>query len=298
MSSITIFSAPKAFSDPHINTIQRNAIRSWKALGSQVEVFIIGEEDGMAETAAELGVGHIAQVARNEEGTPLVNSIFSLAHESTTNEILIYLNADILLLPECLAVIESIHQQNNEYLLVGRRWDLNITKELDFSKDWFTDIEQHLIKEGKLCAVTAMDYFIFPRHLFREIPAFAIGRAGWDNWMIYHAVQQPWPVIDITPSHRVIHQIHDYRHLPNGVIHYDLEESQHNILLAGGMRNLFDLLDVSLIFEDGRIRRKKMNLEMWLRKMERFVTPEEQKGWRWRLTRILRKSRRKVSRYR
>ena len=32
------------------------------------------------------------------------------------------------------------------------------------------------------------------------MPDFAIGRAGWDNWMIYHARQQGWPVIDGTPS--------------------------------------------------------------------------------------------------
>ena len=142
---------------------------------------------------------------------------------------------------------------------------------------------------------TAMDYFIFPHHLFREIPQFAIGRAGWDNWMIYHAIQQPWPVIDITPSHRVIHQDHDYRHLPDGMAHYDLEESYQNVDLAGGMRTTYDLLDVPLVYRDGRIQRRYITLPGVLRKLERFVIPVEQKGWRWQLTRILRKTRRKFS---
>ena len=295
MSNITIFSAPKAFSDPHINIIQRNAIQSWKDLGPRAEVLLIGDEEGMKETAAELGVRQLPEVVRNDMGTPLVSSIFSLAREAAAHEILIYLNADILLLPECLEVIDLILRQREEFLLVGRRLDLDVKQEIDFSSDWLSDIERQLSQNGRLRAVTAMDYFIFPRHLFLEIPPFAIGRAGWDNWMIYYAVQQPWPVIDVTPSHRIVHQNHDYRHLPNGVIHYDLEESHQNVKLAGGMRTLYDLLDVALTFQDGRIQKKRLTIPRVLRKMERIVMPVEQTGWRWQLTRLLRKTRRRIS---
>jgi len=295
MSNITIFSAPKAFSDPHINIIQRNAIQSWKDLGPRAEVLLIGDEEGMKETAAELGVKQLPEVVRNDMGTPLVSSIFSLAREAAAHEILIYLNADILLLPECLEVIDLILRQREEFLLVGRRLDLDVKQEIDFSSDWLSDIERQLSQNGRLRAVTAMDYFIFPRHLFLEIPPFAIGRAGWDNWMIYYAVQQPWPVIDVTPSHRIVHQNHDYRHLPNGVIHYDLEESHQNVKLAGGMRTLYDLLDVALTFQDGRIQKKRLTIPRVLRKMERIVMPVEQTGWRWQLTRLLRKTRRRIS---
>ena len=53
---LTIFTAPKPFTNPHIDLIQRNAIRSWVALGPEVEVLLIGEEEGLAEAARELGV--------------------------------------------------------------------------------------------------------------------------------------------------------------------------------------------------------------------------------------------------
>ena len=78
MTLLTIFSAPKPFTDPHIAIIQRNAIGSWMRL-PETEVFLVGEESGMAETAREFGVRHLPNVARNPEGTPLVSSIFSLA---------------------------------------------------------------------------------------------------------------------------------------------------------------------------------------------------------------------------
>jgi len=56
MAYLTIFSAPKPFSDPHIATIQRNAIRSWRELGAEVDVILVGEEPGLAEAAREHGL--------------------------------------------------------------------------------------------------------------------------------------------------------------------------------------------------------------------------------------------------
>ena len=44
MTLLTIFTAPKPFTDPHIDLIQRNALRSWLAL-EDVEVFVVGDED-------------------------------------------------------------------------------------------------------------------------------------------------------------------------------------------------------------------------------------------------------------
>jgi len=295
MNRITIFTTPKSFSDSHINIIQRNAIRSWKALGSQVEVILIGEEPGLSETAIDLGVRHIPEVDKNQLGTPLVHSIFKQARESTENEILMYSNADIILFPECLSVIQSIHQQEKEFLLVGRCWDLDITSELDFKGNWTAELDDLRSREGKLRVLTAMDYFVFPRHLFQVIPPFAIGRAGWDNWMIYHAIRQPWPVIDVTPTMIVFHQNHDYNHLPDGKPHYDLEESYQNVALSGGIKTLYDLLDVNLIYRGGKIRKKSFSIPRWLRKLERLVIPETKEGWRWSLTRILRKCRRRLS---
>ena len=295
MSTITLFSAPKPFTDPHINIIQRNAIQSWKALGKNVDVLLIGDEPGLEEAARDMDVKFIPEVARNEFGTPLVHSIFDQARQSSKGEILLYINADIILLPEVLNVIHEVRKLEEDFLIVGRRWDLDITKEIDFRNNWISDITRKLDKEGKLRAPTAIDYFIFPRHLYKIIPHFAIGRAGWDNWMIFFGMGQPWPVIDATPSLRVIHQNHDYSHLPGGKPHYDLEESNHNVALSGGMKTLYDLLDVNLVYIGGRILPKGFSVPRGLRKLERLVLPDEKEGWRWSLTRILRKSRKRIS---
>ena len=50
MAFLTIFTAPKPFTNPHINIIQRNAIQSWMRL-KDVEVLLIGDEAGIPEAA-------------------------------------------------------------------------------------------------------------------------------------------------------------------------------------------------------------------------------------------------------
>ena len=96
--SITIFTLPKPFDDPHIACIQRNAIASWQALGESVEVILIGDEAGIAETADELGTIHVGHVQRNEHGTPLVSDAFNIALASSQAEVLVFCNADVILL--------------------------------------------------------------------------------------------------------------------------------------------------------------------------------------------------------
>ena len=78
MPKLTIFSTPKPFENPHISTIQRNAIRSWTLL-PEAEVVLVGDEVGMTEVVAEFGVRHLPEVARNSWGTPLLSDIFAQA---------------------------------------------------------------------------------------------------------------------------------------------------------------------------------------------------------------------------
>jgi hypothetical protein len=294
MSYITIFSAPKPFINPHIGLIQRNAILSWKNLGTEVDVILIGDEPGMNEAAHDLGVQHLSDVKVNQFGTPQVDSIFSIARESAKSEILLYINADILLLPDTLSVIRDVQKLKEEFIIVGRRWDLDITSLITFDTNWSANLMESTIKTGKLQAPTAMDYFVFHKQFFQEIPSFAIGRAGWDNWMVYHAVQQSWPIIDITPTLMVIHQNHDYSHLPDGIPHFTHEESNQNVDLGGGFTKSYDLLDVKWEFRNGKIRRVKLTLDHILRKIERIVIPQEKKGIRWKITRSIRRLRKRM----
>lgn len=270
MPELTIFSAPKPFRDAHIATIQRNAIRSWQALGPAVEVILLGEEEGLAETAAELGVTHLPQVERTPSGTPLVSSMLRLAREHGSGPLLCCVNADILLLPEILPAARQLAGQAGQFLAVGQRWDLDVREELAFGPGWAEKLRARAQREGKLHKATGSDYFIFPRDCFADMPPFAIGRAGWDNWMIYAGRTRGWPVVDATADIQIIHQNHDYSHLPGGQPHYRHPETFENVRLAGGKRAIFELPDASHRLVNGKLVRPPLTWKRLLREAEIF----------------------------
>lgn len=296
MTSLTIFTAPKPFTDSHIATIQRNAIRSWQRLGDDIDVILIGNEKGMSEVAKDLAVAHVPEVEYNQMGTPLVSSIFALAEKTSDSPLLAYVNCDILLLSDFLEVALQIKAQRSKFLVVGQRWDLDIDQPLEFGENWGERLREEASMNGQMHVPSGSDYFIYPRGLLSKIPDFAIGRAGWDNWMIYNGVKQPWPLVDATPSIRVIHQNHDYAHLPGGKPHYRLEETFENAELGGGMANMYMILDANLEFRDGQLKRPRFRLARLVRILERAVYPKSglQQGPRWGLTRKLRRLRRRL----
>lgn len=257
MPLITLFSAPKPFTDPHIATIQHNAIDSWKALGEDVEVLLLGEEAGLQQAAAELGVRHIPELERNADGTPLISSMFSRAAMHGRGELMMIINADIILMPDILAAARCALDTGENFLLMGRRYDMDVTAGIQFTEGWQARLQSEVEAKGELHKAKGSDYFIFRRDAFPAFPPFAIGRAGWDNWTIYHARKQGWLVVECSEAVMVVHQQHDYHHLPGGKIHYTLPESDENLRIAGGKRHIFTLQDANYRM-DSRLRIVKM----------------------------------------
>jgi len=265
---ITIFTAPKPFTNPHISLIQRNAIQSWQHLGDEVCVFIVGDEPGMAEFAEEAELQQLTGVVCNPLGTPLVSSIFAMARQMSTSPLLAYVNADILLTPQFVEVARQVYCQAKKFLIVGQRYDLNLQQPLDFNIGWDLYLLSDVQIRGRLHPPAGSDYFIFPRACFTDLPKFAIGRAGWDNWMLYHARLEHFPIIDATSSIIVVHQDHDYSHLPNGQPHFRLPESSENIRLAGGPRTIFTLADANCFIRDGQLVRIPLRPHKLMREIE------------------------------
>jgi hypothetical protein len=268
--TLTIFTAPKPFTNPHINTIQRNALESWLQLGPQVDVIVLGDEAGMAEVARAYGVRHIPEVRVSSYGTPLISSIFELAHQATDNRLLAYVNADILVFSDFVKTALQVEEQAEKFLIIGQRWDLDVTERLDISAGWEDRLLERVKKDGKLHVPRGSDYFIFPSQCFTHIPDFAVGRSMWDNWMIYHALKSNWATVDATHSATVIHQNHDYSHLPGGLPHYRQPETQVNIRLAGGRRRAMYINDANSRLVNGKLVPIPMNWQRLMRSIEVF----------------------------
>jgi hypothetical protein len=264
---ITVFSGPKAFAG-QVGLIQDNAIESWTRLGEGVEVLLIGDEPGLRDAAGRHGVRHLPQVTRTPEGTPRLDAMFAVAREAAAHRLLCYVNADVILLPDLWARAGEAAGRFDSFLMVGQRWDLDVRQRLNFDTGWEAGLRRSVAERGRRHPPGGSDYFIFPRACFQEMPAFALGRAGWDNWMIYHARLKRWPVVDASQAVTVIHQDHDYAHLPDGKPHYRLPESERNLELAGGRPSVFSLKDSDWVYAGGRMQPRRVELNHLLRRAE------------------------------
>jgi diadenosine tetraphosphate (Ap4A) HIT family hydrolase len=174
---LTIFACPKPFTNPHIAIIQRNAIISWTLLRPRTEIILFGDEEGTAEICQELGLRHLREIVRNEFGTPVLNDIFEKAQQLANYEVLCYVNADIILMSDLIHAINQISQWQKSFLMVGQRWDLDMRELLDFSKnDWEEHLRVLAMHFGNKRLPNLIDYFVFPKGLFTDIPPFVIGR--------------------------------------------------------------------------------------------------------------------------
>ena len=251
---LTIFTTPKPFRG-HIGVIQTNAIHSWLSLHPKPEVILFGSEEGTAEVASRFGIQHIAEVECSEYGTPLLSSLFSIAQNIAKYKLICYVNADIILMSDFLPAVQRVHKY--PFLMVGQRWDLELNELVNFDDaQWESRLQTRLAEHGKLHAKSGLDYFVFSRGLYDDIPPLAIGRRGWDNWLIYQARFLKVPVIDATKAITAIHQNHDYPHPLDGETDvWKGPEATRNLELTGWGERAFTLEHATRILTSKGIKR-------------------------------------------
>ena len=251
---LTIFATPKPFRG-HIAVIQRNAIRSWTLLRPACEIILMGNDEGTAEIAAEFGLRHVPDIARNTFGTPLISDLFKQAQQLSVNNLFCYVNSDIIFMSDFMQAVQRVVDQKSRFLLVGHRWNLDIKEVLDFPSDWEEKLRNQVKTLATLAGVTSIDFFVFPRGLLGEMPPFAIGRPVWDNWTLYRARSLSVPLIDATPVVMAVHQNHDYSHHPQGKEGlWKGDEQVINNKLAGGVEHTFSLLDATHLLTLQKLR--------------------------------------------
>ncbi len=270
MPFLTIITSIKPFVDPHIIKLQRNAFQSWKELGPDVDIVVVGEETGLAEVCQEMGLRRAPAIRRSKIGTPLVSSIFELGRQASTSPILAYINADIIVLPDFLAGARKAAAKYDKFLIAGQRWDLEVTELIDYSSGWQERLWAQVTAKGHRHRRVGSDYFIFPRACYADTPDMTVGRAYWDNWMIYWARRNHWPMIDGSDGIQIIHQNHDYSHLPQGQSHHKHPETFENIRLGGGARTAFLLNDANMRLTPDGIRSMPFSWARLWREVEIF----------------------------
>jgi hypothetical protein len=250
---LTIFSIPKPFVG-HSAVIQENALKSWVALDG-VEVILFGDDQGVAEAASRHSLRHVPDIEKSELGTPLISAAFEKVETIAEGSILCYVNGDIVFFDDLLRSLSSI--TFDRYMLVGRRSDMDVSDVLDLHDASVRErLRLETAQHAELRSAWNMDYFIYPRGIDWRFPPFVVGRAGWDGWLIRRARELRLPVVDLTADVLVLHQNHDYEHVPQRTGYmWNGPENDRNMEMIGGLGGAGTIFEATHELKDGRIKR-------------------------------------------
>jgi len=251
---LTIFSTPKPF-EGHNGVIQRNALKSWTLLHPDCEVILFGNEPGAREVAVECGIRHVPDVLHSEYGSTRLDYLFAHAQQTARHDLLCYANCDIIFLDSFVPAIASVAAWSKRFLLVGRRWNTPLDDLVDFDEpDWRMRLRDLAMSVGKEQFPGAVDYFVFSRGLYQDVPPFVAARTHWDHWMVWKARYMSVPVIDASADVLAIHQNHDYSYHLRGLQGVKTDpESRLNRALAGGQPHLYTIEHATHRLRAGRI---------------------------------------------
>jgi len=288
---ITFFTTAKPFIG-HNGVIQRNALESWTLSAPGAEVILFGDEEGVAETASDLGIRHVAEVERvvpkagfantnpaTREGPKILRSFFDAAQRMARHDVVCYANCDIVLMEDFAAAVAKVQAAKREFLMVGRRWDTNVTEPIAFEQiDWKEQLRNHAKTQGQQRSGDWIDYFVFRKGFYLgKLPELVIGRVHWDQWLVWKARTSGAAVVDASEAVMAVHQNHDYGYHPSGKTGvWNDELSQRNYRLTGGRWHLRTIDDATHVLGPDGLR---ANPKQARRAAERFFRTAKDAAW-------------------
>lgn len=273
---LTLFTTAKPF-EGHSGIIQRNALASWKQLSPDVEVILFGDEKGTQEVSAEFGLRNEPFVERNEFGTKRLDYMFRKAQEIARHDLIAYCNCDIILPSAFADALRTVSASHKNFLMVGRRWDTDVTEPLNFSSpDWQQSVLQFARSHGIQQPGYSVDYFAFRRGFYSNVPPLVVGRVWWDHWLVWQAGQNG-DVVDVSSLVTAVHQNHNYGYHPAGAkgVWTD-EQANRNYSLAGGRWHMHTIDDASFILDQNGERK---NSGRFLAPYIRYFHPKVAPAW-------------------
>jgi hypothetical protein len=142
-------------------------------------------------------------------------------------------------------------------LMVGTTIDVPLEPGFDAeSVDARSELRRRALVRGRSRGATAIDYFAFTPGLFDPVPPFVVGRARFDNWLVWQG-RRNGVVLDASAVVVAVHQTHDYGHMLGGQdeAHFG-EEAEANFALTGGSKTIYTIHDAShRLTAKGEVRR-------------------------------------------
>ena len=188
-----------------------NAVKSWQKAFPNAKVFLFGEECRYDTLDVDI-VRYVER--RYVSEVPLLNDIFSFLalRLADPGELIMYANADICFFPGADGVLHDARNRfgNAPFLLTGQRTNYKVKNKIDWdNREAIATLVKNVLRRGKKMHPCGVDYFIFNQSTFPlGIPAFAVGRCTFDQYLVYDCLARGVPVLDATAKILALHQKH------------------------------------------------------------------------------------------
>ncbi|MEO1669161.1 MAG: glycosyltransferase [Cyanobacteria bacterium J06631_2] len=194
--AMTIVTQTSAFEGENA-TIQRNAITSWQAVHPQVEIILLGNAPGTAEIARELSLVHQPQISQMER------EMWTEVSKTAKFPLVAYIPADTILTPAFAPSLRQIDDRLDDFLVLGRCWELTVSEPLVFEPStWERQLQS--IVEANTLTPQSDSYFVLPAKLLDSL-ADADSTAA----LIELAQQQGYSIVDASDTNIAVKQTYD-----------------------------------------------------------------------------------------
>src|SRR6266581_2675195 len=175
--------------------------------------------------------------------------------------------------------VAKVRAATPEFLMVGRRWDTDVTEPIGFEQaGWKEILRGRALTQGQQRSGAWIDYFVFRKGFYLgKMPELVIGRVHWDQWLVWKARAMGAVVVDASEAVMAIHQNHDYGYHPAGKTGvWNDELSRRNYRLAGGRWHLRTIDDATHVLSPNGL---KANEARTRRAVERFFRTAKDAAW-------------------
>lgn len=212
--------------------INSRTMKNWRTVLKHVNLVVFSNSSDV-KRYSKLADFTVLPVTQEATGAPLLSAMFMAAKARFTSEFYGFANGDILFtdsltktLQTILCNIEEDFRQKG-LLIVGRRINIPVTdiREEDITSS--SNLVRISRSSGSLFQTDAEDYFITDKfYKWNEFLPVAIGRRGYDNWVVAYSRYNNITVIDATESvlcvHQTIESRGNYEGLSKGSYNLDL----------------------------------------------------------------------------
>jgi len=217
--------------------------------------------------------------AGNAQRPKILRSFFDEAQRIARHELICYVNCDIVLPRDFLHAVNAVDAVHGRFLMVGRRWNVNVEKPLLFGEQgWEQELTERALSVWEQSSGDWIDYFVFRRGFYLgQMPEMVIGRVYWDQWLVWKAREAGAAVVDASAAVMAIHQNHDYGYHPAGKAGVWTDQlARRNYELAGGRWHLRTIDDATHVLGPGGLEE---NPERRKRAAARILKTAKQAAW-------------------